>query len=175
MRKVFLLLTFILVLVFIFVLVHIIAEKPDPYIDSHIQNVKQKSQTIRSEIKHDAIIKINEVEITIQTANTTNERAKGLSGKAFLGENEGMIFTFSQKTYPAFWMKDMNFALDIIWILNDTIIHIDENVPSPKPEQNESDLPLYKPPKAVNYVLEVNAGFCQRNGIKVGDSVEINI
>lgn len=113
-------------------------------------------------------------QIDVAVARTAQEKANGLSGKTYLAEDEGIIFVFPQKTYPSFWMVDMNFALDIIWISDNTIIHIDENVPPPKNGQKNQDLPLYKPPKAINYVLEVNAGFANENHIKVGDKVELS-
>ena len=109
----------------------------------------------------------------VTVAKTASEKSKGLSGREDLAENHGMIFIFTPKTYPAFWMKDMNFALDIIWISDDTIVHIDENVPPPGKDQKDNELPLYRPPEAVNYVLEVNAGFSQNNGIKVGDKIDL--
>ena len=85
-----------------------------------------------------------------------------------------MLFIFDQKYQPSFWMFDMNFPLDIIWISDDVIVDIDRNVPIPKPNTLDYQLPLYTPEKPINYVLEVNAGFCEKNSIEVGDSVEFN-
>jgi uncharacterized membrane protein (UPF0127 family) len=128
----------------------------------------------QSQITHDVIINISGNEINAQVAQTPTEKARGLSGKTHLAQNEGMIFTFQNKTRPSFWMKDMNFALDIIWILDNKIVHIDKDVQPPNPDQKETSLPLYTPPKAINYVLEVNAGYAQKHGIKVGDSVDFS-
>lgn len=147
--------------------VYFILNKPKP------TSVSQDDKSYRSDLRHDAKISIGSSEISVQIAKTSEEKAKGLSGKNFLAEDEGMIFIFINKTYPAFWMIDMNFPIDIIWISEDTIIHIDENVPPPEAKQDKKDLPLYKPPKAINYVLEVSAGFSQKNGIKVGDKVDL--
>jgi len=124
-------------------------------------------------LKQEAKIKIGSKEINVEIADSLYEKEKGLSGKDFILDNEGMIFVFPQKTYPFFWMKGMKFPLDIIWISNNKIVQIDENIPSPNKIQKESDLPLYRPSEAVDYVLEVNAGFSKKYSIKKGDTVEI--
>lgn len=140
-----------------------------PLLFKLIKTKKNPENTITPE----ASILISGKKIDVAVARTSSEKAKGLSGKTHLAENEGMIFVFPQKTYPSFWMIDMNFALDIIWISDDTIVHIDENVPAPTDGQKNEDLLLYKPPKAIDYVLEVNAGYSEKYDIKVGDKVDI--
>jgi len=119
-------------------------------------------------------VTIDDKEIFVDVARSDEEKARGLSGKKSLNENEGMLFIFDQKYQPSFWMFDMNFPLDIIWISDDVIVDIDRNVPIPKPNTLDYQLPLYTPEKPINYVLEVNAGFCEKNSIEVGDSVEFN-
>ena len=119
-------------------------------------------------------VTIDDKEILVDVAKTAEEKARGLSGRLKLNENEGMLFIFDQKSQPPFWMFDMNFPLDIIWISDDVIVDIDKNVPIPKPNTPDYQLPLYTPEKPINYVLEVNAGFCEKNSIEVGDSVEFN-
>ena len=52
----------------------------------------------------------------VEVADTLNEREKGLSGKQSLEINKGMLFIFEKETLSGFWMKDMNFPIDIIWI-----------------------------------------------------------
>ncbi len=126
-----------------------------------------------SQLTHEAKVKIGGKEILVEIAETPEEKAKGLSGKTLLAENEGLLFSFAQETLPAFWMKDMKIALDLIWIDKEKIIYINENVSPPLSGQKEANLPLYRPPQPINYVLEVNAGFSQTNGIKVGDSVDL--
>jgi uncharacterized membrane protein (UPF0127 family) len=69
-------------------------------------------------------------------------------------------------------MKGMLFPLDIIWINNQQIVQIDENIPSP---ENINDTPLViSSRQPVEWVLEVNAGFAAVNSIKVGDRVVLN-
>ena len=117
---------------------------------------------------------INDKVINIEIADTPEKTSKGLSERTNLTTNSGMIFTFSkQDQYPAFWMKDMLIPIDIIWINDTKIIQIDNNV-QPEPGITDTNLTLYRPVSAVDYVLEVNAGYCERNGIEVGDTVKIN-
>jgi len=89
-----------------------------------------------------------------------------------------MLFVFEEKggtvRYPpVFWMKDMLIAIDIIWIDNDKIIQIDKNVQPPKTGVKDNDLAKYKPDNPIDYVLEVNGGYSDKNDIKEGDGVEI--
>lgn len=114
-------------------------------------------------------IKINNTVITADLAETLDAQIKGLSGREELGENEGMLFVYSNKKIPTFWMKDMLFPIDIIWIFNNKIIDISENLPIPE----NGEIKRATPAKEVNYVLEVNAGFAKSNGLKAGDEVQI--
>jgi uncharacterized membrane protein (UPF0127 family) len=109
----------------------------------------------------------------IDVADTQDEREKGLSVKESLNDNEGMLFDFgAEDIYPAFWMKDMVFAIDIIWIDNGEVVGIEKNVPPPTAENER--LKMYYPPKTIDYVLEVKGGYCDRNGIKEGDLVDLS-
>jgi uncharacterized membrane protein (UPF0127 family) len=106
--------------------------------------------------------------IDVELAITPEQLAKGLGGREFLGPNQGMLFVLGQKRMIHFWMKDVKFPLDYIWISDRKIVDITENVPV----ATSDNLPIYAPKEVVNYVLEVNAGFCEKNQIKIGDTVE---
>ena len=97
------------------------------------------------------------------------------AGRKSMADNQGMLFEFSPPSQPAFWMKQMNFNLDFIWIKNNKIIFITENVPAPVRinSQLRIHLPLYYPPSTVDEVLEVNAGWAKKNNIAVGDEVKL--
>lgn len=113
------------------------------------------------------IVKIGNVELKVKIADSPQERSKGLSGISSLPENEGVFFVFAEKdTTPSFWMKDMLIPLDIIWINDGKIVKIDKNVPISDPNK------LYSPSQPIDYVLEVNAGFSDKNGLEVGDLAE---
>lgn len=117
------------------------------------------------------LLKINDLEINVEVVKTNEERAKGLGGRDSLEDNSGMLFVFDN-TKPTFWMKDTKISLDIIWINDNKIIGIDKNI---KPEigTDDSKLTRYPAPAEVDYVLEVNAGFSDKNKIKIGDLVNL--
>ena len=112
-------------------------------------------------------VQIGRTVVDVMVADEPLKWMQGLSGHPGLGPKEGMIFMFPQKQVRSFWMKDMNFPLDIIWIDGDTILHIHEDLPP----EGESPLRRYSSEFPVNVVLEVNAGFCREFKIKVGDKV----
>lgn len=106
--------------------------------------------------------------IQAEIADTENKRKRGLMFREILSENQGMLFIFEQDDRYNIWMKNMQFALDIIWIGKDKrIVDIRTNVP-PCKETCEGLIPQEK----AQYVLEVNAGFTQENKIRIGDRVD---
>ena len=123
----------------------------------------------KSELEHGKAI-INGQEVWLEIAKTPAEQEKGLSGRDALAEDEGMLFVFEVKGKPAFWMKDMKFPLDLIWLDNDKVVDISKNVPVPA---GENPLPLYRPVSDINYVLEVNAGFAAKNNLQLGDKIQL--
>ena len=112
---------------------------------------------------------INNAKIKIEIADTAELRYKGLSNKKELCDNCGMLFIFPEKEIRTYVMRDMNFALDMIWIDNDKIIKINKNaIP-----EGSNPVMRYSSDALVNYVLEVNGGFCGENGIEVGDKINL--
>lgn len=118
-------------------------------------------------------VTINGHVFKVGIADTFASRAQGLSGRDGLQENEGIFFVFptSSSSY-GFWMKDMKFALDLVWINGDTIVGITENV-RPEPGVSVFKLKSYYPPAPVDKVLEVSAGLAEKLGLKVGDTVRV--
>ncbi|MEK7560176.1 MAG: DUF192 domain-containing protein [Patescibacteria group bacterium] len=114
------------------------------------------------------IILIAGKQIKIDIADTEEKRSRGLSGKKSLPENAGMLFVFGIPAQYSFWMKDMRFSIDIIWI-DETkkIVAVSENI---SPDTYPAS---FSPSDPVKYVLEVNAGWTQKNGIVVGDNIEL--
>lgn len=112
--------------------------------------------------------------VFITLADTPEERAKGLSGTTSLRYWDGMFFVFEEEnTTPSFWMKDMLYALDLVWIKDGIIVQINKNVPPPVPGTPDSELPLYTSNVPIDAVLELIGGFCDQQDIKVGDKVTI--
>ncbi len=120
-----------------------------------------------------ATLHIKNQVLKVEVANTPQTQEQGLSDRASLPEDHGMLFDFTNAAdkQPEFWMKDMHFNLDFIWIANNKIIGINPNVPAP--QKTTDPLPTYRPPANIDYELEVNAGWSEYHNIQVGDSVEI--
>jgi len=108
----------------------------------------------------------------VEVVDTPAARARGLSGRASLPPGEGMLFVFEDTQIHTFWMKDMMFPLDLVWIGEQcNVDSITPDVPPPTPEQADSDLPRFHPPQPVRYVLEINGGEAAAANIQVGDPV----
>jgi uncharacterized membrane protein (UPF0127 family) len=104
--------------------------------------------------------------VSVILATTQAQRAQGLSGTQPLKADEGMLFVFPQDGTYRFWMKDMNYSLDIIWIDADgRIVSI---APSLSPDTYPNS---YGPDAPSRYVLEVSAGFAAAHSVKAGDAV----
>jgi len=113
-------------------------------------------------------VTIGETKISVELATTSAAIERGLSGRLSLAKDAGMLFIFKQPDRYRFWMPEMNFPLDILWIEAGEVKDISTEV------SNAFD-PLhpvfYRPSVPVRYVLEVNAGFIKRSHISIGDRV----
>ena len=111
-------------------------------------------------------IAVGEKRVLVEVADTNEKRVRGLSGHKALADGEGMLFVFEKPDKYSFWMKEMLFPIDIIWIGEDfTIVDITENAePSSYPT-------LFTPKNEARYVLEVNAGFSEKYRISIGDMI----
>ena len=104
--------------------------------------------------------------VDVEIARTAQAMEQGLSGHRPLTDNQGMLFMFQAPGQYGFWMKDMTFDLDIIWMDQDgKIVDIKHDFKPCTPQS----CPVYKPAVNALYVLEVNAGYCQQHNVKVGD------
>lgn len=86
----------------------------------------------------------------VRIADTEEKRAQGLSGVPSLKKDEGMLFIFPTEGLHSFWMKDMNFALDLVWI--DSSWNVASTTKNATPESFPK---LFYPPQPVQYVLEI--------------------
>lgn len=107
-------------------------------------------------------------ELRVSVVGTPEERAKGLSGRTGLALGEGMLFVFDTEAKYRFWMKDMLFSIDILWLSGDgKVVYLRENVsPATYPE-------VFAPNAPARYVLELPAGFVKDNNVVVGDIVRL--
>jgi uncharacterized membrane protein (UPF0127 family) len=122
---------------------------------------------------HTTRMTIGSTVFSVEVASTTIEQTRGLSGRAQLGQNEGMLFLFNSPSVQNFWMKDMNFAIDMIWIGGGKVLGFAENA-VPQPGVPLWGLKIYSSPTGVDTVLEVNAGTVAKDGIRIGDPVVIS-
>lgn len=116
--------------------------------------------------KHEVVF--DDVAVEVELARSQQERTQGLSGRDKLDNKTGMLFIFDESDTHGFHMKDMNFAIDIIWM--------DENgkVVDTTPYLSPDTYPeTFRPSDPVRYALEVPAGFSQDHGIKVGDKARL--
>ncbi len=105
--------------------------------------------------------------IQVDLALNLETQSQGLSGRKSLDNNKGMLFVFDQPDKYSFWMKDMFFPIDMIWISEDMkVIYIKKDArPELYPE-------IYKPEENAKYILEVVSGFSEKNNLRVGDTVQ---
>lgn len=118
-----------------------------------------------------ASVVIGQTIIPVELATTTAAVQKGLSGRTSLDSQSGMLFVFAKPDRYRFWMPDMRFPLDIIWINNGKVVDISENVSNKFDPANPN---FYTPSQPAQYVLEVNAGFAASKHIQIGDTTILN-
>ena len=113
-------------------------------------------------------IKLGDVGLKTEIALSADEKQKGLSGRDYLAKNKGMLFIFPQSGSYPFWMKDMKFPIDIIWLDDGLkIIGLEKNInPNTFPEK-------FSPPSPAKFVLEVNGGWSDEIKIKEGMTARI--
>ena len=111
-------------------------------------------------------VQIGSANYSLELVNTDATRQQGLSGKPDLETNTGMLFDFKQDGYWKIWMKDMNFAIDILWLNNQKqIVGIKtEALPQSYPES-------YGAEQQSQYVIELPAGSVKDRNIKIGDTL----
>lgn len=110
----------------------------------------------------------SEICISAEIAKTDEEKSLGLMHRESLEKTKGMLFPYESEEIRAFWMKNMNFPIDIIWLDKDKkIVYIHENVQQCAAEPCQ----LYAPDKNAMYVLEVNANFSRDNNLSIGKEV----
>lgn len=106
-----------------------------------------------------------------EVVDTPRARAKGLSGRLQLAEDEAMLFVFEHPGKYGFWMKDMLFPIDMVWISeNGTVVHIERRVSPDTYTKNEPPQTFINTPDA-KYVLELASGQAEKYGLYLGSKV----
>lgn len=106
--------------------------------------------------------------LVAEVAHVREEQTRGLSGRTELPDGHGMIFVSEKENHGGLWMKDMRFAIDMLWFDSDlALVSVAENVtPDTYPT-------LFRPERPARYALEVPAGFVAKNRIRVGELIVI--
>lgn len=121
--------------------------------------------------KNFAEIRINDVLIKAEIADTPEKRAVGLMNRTSLDKDSGMLFIFEKEGYHQFWMKDTLIPLEILFIdKNLKIVKILEMYPC---RTSDLQCEIYSPNQPIMYALELNLNFSKSNNIKIGDEIKI--
>ncbi|MFA6193614.1 MAG: DUF192 domain-containing protein [Parcubacteria group bacterium] len=111
-------------------------------------------------------IYIRDVLVKAELVKSKTKIELGLGGRPSLSSGRGMFFQMPKDSTQHFWMKEMRFAIDIIWIENNRVIGCEKNISSNDPR-------TFSSPGDAGYVLEVPEGFCDQNKVTVNDEVKI--
>lgn len=137
--------------------------------------------SIPSDVKFESVefprgtIKIDNVVLEVQIADTDPLRTRGLMFQEELPSDQGMLFVFEGEERRSIWMLNMQFSLDILWLdIEGNILHIEKNVPPCKTALETATCPSYKGDnKLAKYVLEVTSGFVDEYTITTESKMEI--
>ena len=106
-------------------------------------------------------------------ATTLSEQQSGLMNKTVTNSTFELFVFPSAAIYP-FWMKDTNYALDIIWVNGTRVTYIADAIPCSSYSPDQSNCTIYNTYNQghyANYVIEAKAGFVNQTGLEVGDTI----
>ena len=108
--------------------------------------------------------------VSVEVVSKDEDMERGLMYRTGLDQDKGMIFVFPSDGKQQFWMKNMHFSLDMLWISSDDrIVYIATNVPA----CTTDTCPTYSPDKAARFVLELNSGYTTTHQWKLGDILDL--
>lgn len=112
---------------------------------------------------------IGTAELHVEVSATSEARARGLMGRTELAADQGMVFVFGHPTTDRFWMKDTLIPLSIaFWDERNRVVAILDMQPC-----RADPCPTYGPDRKYMGAVEVNLGYFEDHGVKVGDHVEL--
>ena len=120
----------------------------------------------------ETFVAVNDSKFQVEIAQTDTEKQIGLSNTESLPEDEGMLFLFDTPDYYSFWMRDMQFPIDIIFINGNKVTTVISN--ALPPSETGGSLPTFQPTEKSDKVLEVNAGIAKKYNITEGSVIDIN-
>ena len=107
--------------------------------------------------------------VQVDVADTPERKSRGLSGRTGLAEDRGMLFPYARADQHGFWMFDMHFDIDIVWIRDGRVVDVTHGAAHDPP----GDLPIHRPSEPADLVLEVPAGTAAQLGWRAGDPVQV--
>lgn len=130
-----------------------------------IKNIQQSIINNQQTSKF-ASIQIGGQKLQVEVVRAPEELSRGLGGRDAIG-SDGMLFVLPTRQVPHFWMKDMRFDLDFVWIDYPKVVALTPRVSA---QRGESDrlLKVYSPGLSATHVLELNSGEIEKLGIKIG-------
>ena len=125
--------------------------------------------TIPSSRRYMKVFLPNQFSLTAELAVTDKERQEGLMFRDKINWDQGMLFVFKREGIHSFWMKNMRFPIDILWLDSDKrIVHFETNIP-PCPDD---PCPSYSSSDPALFVLELKAGSVDKHQLKLYDKIE---
>jgi uncharacterized membrane protein (UPF0127 family) len=109
---------------------------------------------------------VKDVPVKVERVSSKKKIERGLAGRSGLAEGRGMLFVMPDDEIQHFWMKGMEFPIDIIWIEDGRVIGCEKRV-SPKDQRT------FASPGNASFVLETVSGFCDLHDIQSNDSVRM--
>jgi uncharacterized membrane protein (UPF0127 family) len=158
----------LLIIGFSLILATKVQAQPDTSLVSEVQEAAQNGIDYLK-----AKVSIDGLQLSAEIPTTRELMAKGLAVKNELRDNESMLFVYEEPSRHSFWMKDMRFPIDIMWISsNGRVVHIEENL---EPCPLAPTCPSYAPNADSQYVLETVSGFAQRHNIGLGTYIKFDL
>ena len=114
-----------------------------------------------------AVLRLAGTNYQLTIASTPAARQSGLGGRPAMSQTSGMLFVFDKPAVECFWMKDMQFPLDIIWINSEKqVVHVEQQVtPETYPK-------TFCPSTAAKYVIELRAGEAAKRHVTIGQKLD---
>lgn len=138
-------------------------------IQTHDVNFQNESKDQSKDLSSSVCYKDNC--FSVEIPSTTELMAIGLMNRKSMDDDKGMLFVYGEEGIYSFWMKNMSFDIDIIWIDSSyKVVEISSNTPFCV----EDPCKIYTPKAKAQYVLEINAGLSDKLGIKKGTFLNIN-
>jgi len=150
-----------------------------PVISAQVDKAKEVNQTPVINIPlltkngyRQVNVAVNNVKLVADVAVNEEQKTKGLAIKENLSENEAMLFVFATAGNHAFWMKDMKFPIDIIWMdSNKTVVHVEHSLEPCTPVSCQ----IYQPNSNSLYALETIAGFANKYNVIDGTKMQFSL